>query len=293
MQFAIGNSQFDKPDTGIGKRATGNGHVPPLPNIPAMNIAVCVKQIPDPATPYRLDPATHLVVRPDEQVLDDTDRYGIEVGLQLAAATDGSVVLVSMCPAGNLQGIRQALAMGADKAVVVSDPALRGSGALVTARVLAAAIAREEVDLVIAGTESTDGYSGVVPQQVAEILGLPALTFARKVEHEDGVIRVERQTASGYDVVTASLPALVTVTSGAVEPRYPTFKGIMQAKQKPVDYPTCADLDIDPTMVGVSGSGQSITAVRPAPARTAGTKVQDEGEAHLEIVKMLEQAKVI
>lgn len=258
-----------------------------------MKIAVCVKQIPDPATPYQLDPTTHLVVRPDDQVLDDTDRYGIEVGLQLAAATEGTVVLVSMSPAGNLQGIRQALAMGADKAVVVSDPALRGSGALVTARVLAAAIDREEVDLVVAGTESTDGYSGVVPQQIAEILGLPALTFARKVSHVDGVIRIERQTASGYDVVTAPLPALVSVTSGAVEPRYPTFKGIMQAKQKPVDQPTCADLGIDPGTVGLAGSAQTVIAVRPAPARVAGTKIQDEGEAHLEIVRMLEQAKVI
>ncbi|MFH1103953.1 MAG: electron transfer flavoprotein subunit beta/FixA family protein [Actinomycetota bacterium] len=258
-----------------------------------MKIAVCVKQIPDPATPYQLDPTTHFVVRPNEQVLDDTDRYGIEVGLQLAAATGGTLVLVSMSPAGNLQGIRQALAMGADKAVVVSDPALRGSGALVTARVLAAAIAREGVDMVIAGTESTDGYSGVVPQQIAEILGLPALTFARKVSHADGVITVERQTASGYDVVTAPLPVLVSVTSGAVEPRYPTFKGIMQAKQKPVDQPTCADLGIDPATVGTAGSGQAITAVRPAPSRSAGAKVHDDGEAHLEIVKMLQQAKVI
>jgi len=258
-----------------------------------MKIAVCVKQIPDPATPYELDPESHFVVRPDDQILDDTDRYGIEVGLQLAEATEGSVVLVSMSPAGSLQGIRQALAMGADKAVVVSDPALRGSGALVTARVLAEAIRREEVDLVIAGTESTDGYAGVVPQQLAELLGLPALTFARKVEHQDGRLRVERQTAAGYDVVEAPLPALVSVTAGAVEPRYPTFKGIMQAKQKPVDQPTAAELGFGSGDVGAAGSGQKIADVRPAPERAAGRKTQDEGEAHLEIVKLLEQAKVI
>jgi len=258
-----------------------------------MKIAVCVKQIPDPATPYELDPETHFVVRPDDQVLDDTDRYGIEVGLQLAEATGGSVVLVSMSPAGNLQGIRQALAMGADKAVLVSDPALRGSGALVTAKVLAAAIRREEPDLVVAGTESTDGYSGVVPQQIAELLGMPALTFARRVEHVDGRLRVERQTASGYDVVESPLPAVVSVTAGAVEPRYPTFKGIMQAKQKPVDQPTAADLGFDAGAVGAGGSGQRIVEVRPAPERSAGRRVQDDGEAHLEIVKLLEQAKVI
>ena len=258
-----------------------------------MKIAVCVKQIPDPATPYELDPETHFVVRPDDQVLDDTDRYGIEVGLQLAEATGGSVVLVSMSPAGNLQGIRQALAMGADKAVLVSDPALRGSGALVTAKVLAAAIRREEPDLVVAGTESTDGYSGVVPQQIAELLGMPALTFARRVEHVDGRLRVERQTASGYDVVESPLPAVVSVTAGAVEPRYPTFKGIMQAKQKPVDQPTAADLGFDAGAVGTGGSGQRIVEVRPAPERSAGRRVQDDGEAHLEIVKLLERAKVI
>ena len=258
-----------------------------------MKIAVCVKQIPDPATPYELDPDTHFVIRPEDQILDDTDRYGIEVGLQLAEATEGSVVLVSMSPAGNLQGIRQALAMGADKAVVVSDPTLRGSGALVTARVLAEAIRREEVDLVVAGTESTDGYTGVVPQQLAELLGMPALTFARKVEHDGGRIRVERQTGSGYDVVEAPLPVLVSVTAGAVEPRYPTFKGIMQAKQKPVEQPTAADLGFSDGEVGAGGSGQKIAAVRPAPERGAGRKVQDEGEAHLEIVRLLEQAKVI
>jgi electron transfer flavoprotein beta subunit len=258
-----------------------------------MKIAVCVKQIPDPATPYALDPETHFVVRPAEQILDDTDRYGIELGLQLAEASGGTVTLFSMSPAGNLQGIRQALAMGADRAVVVNDPALRGSGALVTARVLAAAIAREGADLVITGTESTDGYAGVVPQMIAELLDLPALTFARKVTLEGEGLRVERQTTAGYDVVESPLPALVSVTSGAVEPRYPTFKGIMQAKQKPVDQPSAADLCFDASRAGAAGSAQLIRVVRPAPERAAGTKIKDEGEAHLEIVKLLEQAKVI
>ena len=256
-----------------------------------MKIAVCVKQIPDPATPYELDSENHFVVRPEDQVLDDTDRYGVEMGLQLAEATEGEVVLVSMSPANSLQGIRQALAMGADKAIVVDDETLRGSGALVTARVLAAAIEREGADLVIAGTESTDGYVGVVPQMLAELLGMPAMTFARKVELTDGSIRIERQTSDGYDIVEAALPALVTVTSGSVEPRYPTFKGIMAAKQKPIEQPNCADLGVD--SVGSAGSGQEIVEVRPAPARAAGTKVVDEGEAHEEIVKLLEQAKVV
>jgi electron transfer flavoprotein beta subunit len=254
-----------------------------------VKIAVCVKQIPDPATPYRLDPATHLVVRPDDQVLDDTDRYGIEVGLQVAAAAgdDSTVTVVSMTPSGTLQGIRQALAMGADKAVVVDDPTLRGSDALTTARILAAAIAREGFDLVIAGTESTDGYTGVVPQQIAELLDVPSLTFARNVELVDGRIRIERQTDTGYDSVVGDLPLLISVTAGAVEPRYPTFKGIMQAKSKPLDTLTAADLGVTPE------PSQSIRSVEPVAARQAGEVVVDDGEAHLRIVSLLEQVKVI
>ena len=155
-----------------------------------------------------------------------------------------------MSPSGSLQGIRQALAMGADKAVVIDDHALRGSGALTTARVLAAAIEREGFDLVIAGTESTDGYTGVVPQQIAEILDVPALSFARRVEAGDGKVRVERQTATGYDVVESPLPAVLAVTAGSVEPRYPTFKGIMQAKQKPIDNLTTGDLGFTDDEIG-------------------------------------------
>ncbi len=253
-----------------------------------MRIAVCVKQIPDPATPYDLDPDTHFVVRPNDQVLDDTDRYGVEMGLQLAEATEGSVTLFSMSPSGNLQGIRQALAMGADKAVIVDDDTLRGSDSLTTARVLAAAMEREGFDLVLAGTESTDGYTGVVPQQIAELLSVPSLTFARKIElAEDGAIRIERQTAAGYDVVQAPVPALVSVTSGVVEPRYPTFKGIMQAKSKPVDTLTCGDLGVSPAAT------QAIASVDPVPAREAGEIVEDDGEGYQKIVAMLEQVKVI
>ena len=254
-----------------------------------MRIAVCVKQIPDPAAPYELDPDTHFVVRPVEQVLDDTDRYGVELGLQLAEAAgdDSTVTLVSMSPSGSLQGIRQALAMGADRAIIVDDETLRGSDALTTARVLAAAIDSDGADLVIAGTESTDGYSGVVPQQIAELLAVPSLTFARKVELTDGALRIERQTPTGYNVVEASVPALVSVTAGAVEPRYPTFKGIMDAKKKSIDTVTCADLGIEPAVA------QSITDVDVVPARAAGEIVEDDGDGHLRIVAALEQAKVV
>ena len=252
-----------------------------------MNIAVCVKQIPDPATPYELDADNHWVIRPDDQVLDDTDRYGVEVALQLAEANEGTVTLVSMSPSGSLQGIRQALAMGADKAIVVDDASLRGADALLTARILGAAMAREDFDVVIAGTESTDGYSGVVPQMISEFLDMPCLTFARKVDVADGQVTIERQTAAGYDVVTSPTPALLSVTSGVVEPRYPTFKGIMQAKSKPIDTLTAADLGV------TVESGQAIVEVAAVPAREAGEIVEDEGEAFERIVAVLEEQKVI
>jgi len=252
-----------------------------------MRVMVCVKQIPDPASPYELDPDTHFLQRPADQVLDDTDRYGVEMGLMIAEQTEGSVTLVSMGPSGNLQGIRQALAMGADKAVVVDDPSLRGADTLTTARVLSGAISREGFDVVIAGTESTDGYSGVVPQQIAEFLEVPALTFAKKVELDGGTIRIERQTEYGYDIVEAPTPVVITVTAGVVEPRYPTFKGIMAAKSKPIDQVTTSELGV------TVDTGQQIISIRPAPERTAGEIIEDDGDAHLRIIQLLEQAKVI
>jgi len=251
-----------------------------------MNIAVCVKQIPDPATPYQLDAENHWVIRPEDQVLDDTDRSGVEIALQLAEATEGTVTLFSMSPSGSLQGIRQALAMGADRAVIVDDPSLKGADALTTARVLAAAMEKEGFDLVVAGTESTDGYSGVMPQMMSQILDVPCLSFARKVEAVDGAVSIERQTADGYDVVTAPVPALVTVTAG-IEPRYPTFKGIMQAKSKPVTTFTAADLGVG------NVQAQTIRSVEPVASRAAGEIIEDDGEGHVKIVELLEQVKVV
>lgn len=252
-----------------------------------MRVVICVKQIPDPATPYRLEEGTNWLIRPEEQILDDTDRYGVEMGLQLAQANDGTVTLVSMGPAGNGQGIRQALAMGADEAVLVEDDSLRGADALTTARVLAAAIKREEFDLVIAGTESTDGYSGVLPQMIAELLGVPALTYATNVELGEGSVTIHRQMAAGYDVVTSPLPALITVTAGVVEPRYPTFKGIMDAKKKPVENLSMSELKVE------ESPGQTVTAITDAPERTGGTKIEDDGEAHQAVVDLLAERKVI
>src|SRR5271166_5775411 len=207
-----------------------------------MNVFVCVKHIPDPAAPPALDPGTKNLVRDGKLIMDDSDAYGVEMALQLAdSAGGGEVTLVSMAPHGETSGLRTALAMGA-------------------------AIARAEPDLVLAATESTDGYTGTTPVQVAELLGFPSVTFAKKVTVDGSSVRVERQTEAGYDEVEAPLPAVVTVTAGVVEPRYPSFKGIMAAKSKPVDNLTVADLGLDPGQVGWAGARQEIVQVADAEA---------------------------
>lgn len=259
-----------------------------------MNVAVCVKQIPDPTAPQSLHPETRNLVREGKLVLDDSDSYGVEMALQLVdAAGGGEVTLVSMAPGGETSGLRQALAMGADKAILVSDPALAGSDALVTAKVLAAALKRAMPDLVIAATESTDGYTGTFPVQLAELLGLPSVTFAKHVEVDGSSVKVQRQTEAGYDDVACPLPCVVTVTAGVVEPRYPSFKGIMAARSKPLEELTAADLGLDASAVGAAGSRQEVFAVNAAEARQSGEIVVDEGDAHERIVAFLEQLKVI
>jgi electron transfer flavoprotein beta subunit len=258
-----------------------------------MNVVVCVKQIPDPAEPGKLE-ADNTLDRSGKLILDESDSYGVEMALQLVdAAGGGEVTLVSMAPGGETAGLRTALAMGAAKAILVSDDALSGAGALDTAKVLAAAIKRAEPELVIAATESSDGYTGTVPEQVAALLGLPSITFAKHVEIADGTVKVQRQTELGYDEVECPLPALVSVTAGVVEPRYPSFKGIMAAKSKPVDQLTVADLGLEAGSVGAAGAGQEILAVEDAPARDAGEIVEDDGEAYTRIVSFLEDLKVI
>ena len=255
-----------------------------------MNVIVCVKQIPDPALPGELDPSTNTLKRDGKLILDESDSYGVEMALQLVtAAGGGEVSLVSMAPNDETSGLRTALAMGAAKAVLVSDASLAGADALTTAKVLAAATKKlGDVDLIIAGTESSDGYTGTVPEQLAEVLGLPSITFAKTVSIADGVLKVDRQTEAGYDEVTCSLPAVVSVTAGVVEPRYPSFKGIMAAKSKPVEMVTAADLGVE----SVSWA-QQITSVEDAPAREAGEVIEDDGETFNKIVEFLDNLKVI
>src|ERR1700730_2498368 len=259
-----------------------------------VNVVVCVKQIPDPATPGSLD-SDNTLKREGKLILDESDSFGVEMALQLVdKAGGGEVTLVSVAPNNEVSGLRTALAMGAHKAILVSDDALSGSDALGTAKVLAKAIERAgDVDLVLAATESTDGYTGTLPPQVAERLGWPSLTYARKVEIADGKVTIERQTEAGYGLVAAWLPAVVSVTAGVVEPRYPSFKGIMAAKNKPVDQVTVSDLGLSADEVGWTGARQEVTKVEPAPARQAGEKIEDDGETFQRIVEFLDNLKLI
>jgi electron transfer flavoprotein beta subunit len=257
-----------------------------------MNIVVCVKQIPDPAAPQSFD-AQHNLNRTGKLILDEADTYGVEMALQLVdKAGEGEVTVVSMGSADDVGGIRNALAMGAAKAVIVSDVSLRGTDALGTAKVLAAVIKRISPDLVLAATESSDGYTGTTPVQVAELLGLPSITFAKSVAIDGTTVKVERQTDSGYDEVTVPLPALVTVTAGVVEPRYASFKGIMAAKSKPLEVLSVADLSLG-AETGQAGAREEITDIVVAEARASGEKYVDDGDGAEKIVAFLESIKVL
>jgi electron transfer flavoprotein beta subunit len=255
-----------------------------------LNIAVCVKHIPDPNIPGELVDG-RLKREGVQGVLDPGDEFGVEAGLQLKESQGGEVTLVSMGPANAMEAIRRGLSMGADKGVLITDDALQGADTLVTARVLAAAIKRNEVDLVIAGVESTDGYSGTLAPTLAELLGIPQITFVSEVVSvENGTLRAKRQTATGYHLVETSLPALISVTASVNEPRYASFKGIMAAKKKPVDQLSLADLGLsdDETVVL-----QTVATAEPAEERKAGEVIQDDGTAAARIAELLKEAKVI
>jgi electron transfer flavoprotein beta subunit len=255
-----------------------------------MNVVVLAKYVPNPNGVPELGDDFLLKREGVEGALDPGDEFGVEAGLQLAEQQSGEVTVVSMGPEAAMAGVRKALSMGAHKAVLVSDDGLRGSDALVTARVLAAAIKKSEFDVVIAGVESTDGYTGTLPMTLAGLLGVPSVTFARKLEIADGKVSVERQTELGYDVVEADLPVVITVTAGATDPRYPTLKGIMQAKQKPVERYSVGDLGLSDDDVAPT---QKVGTVDAAPEKGAGEIVEDDGTGAQKIADFLQEAKVI
>ncbi len=252
-----------------------------------MNVTVLAKFVPNPTGTPQLGPDNLLVRDAGDGALDPGDEYGLELALQLVEAGGGEVTVVSMGPAEALAGVQRGLAMGAHRGLLVTDPGLRGADALVTARVLAAAVARNAYDLVIAGAESTDGYTGTMPATLAEVLGIASVTAVRKLESDGDAFRVERQTESGYDVLTAPRPALITVTAGATDPRYPSLKGIMAAKSKPVDTVSAGDLGVTDL-----AATQTVAAVTDAPAKAGGEIVTGD-EAVVRIADLLADAKVI
>lgn len=254
-----------------------------------MNVVVLVKYVPDPTGTPKLGEDFLVVREGTDGTLDPGDEYAVEAGLQLTEAHGGEITLVSMGPDVGMTAIRKGLSMGAHKGVLVTDPVLRGADALATARVLAAAIARGPYDIVLSGAESTDGYTGTLPMAVAALLGVPSLTFARKLEVLDGTVRIERQTDLGYDVLEAGLPALVSVTGSAPEPRYATLKGIMAAKSKPVERLSLADLGLTP---GEVAPGQRVVGVTEIPGKSAGEVVEGDGAAG-RIADLLTETKVI
>lgn len=252
-----------------------------------MKIVVTVKQVPDPNSVTALK-ADNTLSRDKEVVLDPGDECGIEEALQLKEAHGGEVILVSMGPERAKDAIRKGLSMGADRGVLVTDAGLAGADALLTARALAAAIKPEAPDLVICGTESYDGSTGMVPPMLAELLGLPQLTVAKTVEVSGSTVKIHRQTADGYQVVEAATPVLITVTAAIAEPRYASLKGIMAARSKEIKQVGLGELGIDR-----GEAAETIEGLTEAVARKAGVVIQDDGTAVDRILQVLTEAKVM
>jgi electron transfer flavoprotein beta subunit len=260
-----------------------------------MNIVVLVKQVPDTYSERKLRSDGTLDRDATDAVLDEINERAVEAALQLKEAHDGSeVTVLTMGPDRATDAIRKALSMGADKAVHLSDEALAGSCAVQTARALAKAIGTVDgVDLVIAGNEASDGRTAAVPAMVADVLGLPALTHAREITVDGSTVTVKRETDDGLTTLTAELPAVVSVGEKINEPRYPSFKGIMAAKKKPVATIGIGDAGIDPSEVGLATALATVTSSQPKPPKSAGEKVTDEGDGGQKIAAFLVSQKLI
>ena len=259
-----------------------------------MNVVVCGKVIPASTVTIEIDANTNRLVRkgvPHE--LDPAAASAVEEGLRLTEKHGGTVVLMTMGTSDATIGIRNALAMGVTSAVHILDDAVAGSDTLGTAKLLAAAIKKQEFDLVLCATESGDSYSGIVHGQIAQLLDIPPLTFAREITVDGGNITIKRQSESGFDIVESTLPALVACSSGINEPRYPQLKGIMAAKKKEIKVYTAADLGLSPDQVGEKGAREKVLTIGRPPMRQAGKAVTDEGEGGKQIADFLAEIKVI
>ncbi len=258
-----------------------------------MKIAVLVKEVPDTWSDRRIDPATKRVDRSGDVVIDEINEKAVEVALQTKESGGGEVTAVTMGPKNALDAVRKALAMGADAGIHIIDDALGGSDAVQTSAALAAALGSRGFDLIIAGNESTDGRTASIPAMLAERLGMAQATFLRTLSVADGAVSGERMTEDGHVEITATLPAVVSVTEQIAEARFPNFKGIMAAKKKPVEVLTLSDLGIDAGDAGGANSWSVVDTVTVKPPREGGTVIKDDGTAGQQLADYLASAKLI
>ena len=259
-----------------------------------MKIVVCVKDVPEAGPMRRMDPATMRIQRSGDRSLNAFDLNAVEEALRLKeAAGDGEVILLSMGPAQALDSIRKGLAMGADRAVLVSDDAAAGSDLVATSHVLAKAIERESPDLVLFGQQASDSDGAVMWAAVADRLRLPVISQISELEVAGGQVTAKRQTEFGYDKIRADLPAVLAVSDAVNEPRYPSLKGIMGAKKKPQDVVSLADVGIDASAAGESGSRTTVRALNPPPSRGDNQKIEDDGSAAQKILEFLIERKLV
>lgn len=258
-----------------------------------MKIAVCVKQVPDAAAAKRLDPGSKRLDRSGESALNATDVNAVEEALRVKEAQGGEVVVVSLGPEKAVESLRKALAMGADRALLISDEAAAGSDLLATSYALARALERESADLVLFGQQSSDSDGAVLWAAVADRLRRPVISQVAELTLDGSTITGKRQTEFGYDVITAPLPAVVAVSDAINEPRYPSLKGIMSAKSKPTETISLADLGVEPDRAGAAGSRTTVSALAPPPEKGGRVKIEDDGSAADRIVDFLAERKLI
>jgi len=258
-----------------------------------MKIAVCVKHVPDATVHKRIDPATKRLDRTGESALNPTDLNAVEEALRIKEAQGGEVVLVSLGPEKAADSLRKALAMGADRAVLISDGAAAGSDLLGTSRALAAALEREAADLVLFGQASSDGDGAILWAAVADRLRRPLISQVASLTVDAGSVTGKRQTEHGYDVISAALPAVIAVSDAINEPRYPSLKGIMGAKSKPQETLSLADLGVDPQTVGDAGSRTSVLELEPPPSRGDTIKFEDDGSAAQKILDHILERRLL
>ena len=259
-----------------------------------MKIAVCVKEVPDAAVHKRIDPGTKRLDRSGEGALNQFDSQAVEEALKLKeSGGEGEVVLVSMGPTDALDSLRKALAMGADRAVLITDDAAAGSDLVATSRALAAALEKEGADLVLFGQQSSDSDGAVLWAAVADRLRRPVISQVAELTVADGKVRGKRQTEFGYDVIEAPLPAVIAVSDAINEPRYPSLKGIMGAKKKPQDQLSAADLGLEAGALGEAGSGTTVLALGDPPPRGDARKIEDDGNAAQAILDFLAEKRLV